>query len=92
MILPCDLITCCSNEGACFQRLKPKCDVPLSKFAFKFNLRRYNKVGLLTEITRKIADRGFSIRNVTGRPLQGEQFCMTYELDGAPQAWGLFSH
>jgi hypothetical protein len=24
--------------------LKPKCDVPLSNFAFNFNLRRYTKV------------------------------------------------
>jgi len=26
-----------------FQRLKPKCDKPPSKFAFNFNLRRYIK-------------------------------------------------
>jgi hypothetical protein len=36
-----DLTTCYSYEGACFQRLKS--DEPLSKFAFKFNLRRYSK-------------------------------------------------
>jgi hypothetical protein len=32
------------------QRLKPKCDEPLSSFAFNFNLRRYIKVaGFVTE-------------------------------------------
>ena len=41
MIL-CHLITCYSIESAWFQRLKLKCDEPLSNFAFNFNLRRYN--------------------------------------------------
>ena len=41
MIL-CDLTTCYSIEHAWFQRLKVKCDEPLSEFAFKIKLRRYN--------------------------------------------------
>jgi len=31
------------------QRLKLKCDEPLSDFAFNFNLRRYSKVGMLRD-------------------------------------------
>jgi hypothetical protein len=30
-------------ETACFQRLKLKCDEPLSSFAFKFDLRHYKQ-------------------------------------------------
>jgi len=37
----CELTTCYSNAGACFQRVRLQCDVLLSNFAFKFNLRRY---------------------------------------------------
>jgi hypothetical protein len=32
--------------------LKLKCDEPLSKIAFKFNLHRYSKMGLLETPTR----------------------------------------
>jgi len=32
-------------KRAWFQRLKLKCDEPLSNFAFKFNLRRYSMTG-----------------------------------------------
>jgi hypothetical protein len=32
------------------QRLKPKCDEPLSSLAFKFNLRRYSKALVTNEL------------------------------------------
>ena len=41
----CDLITCYSIERALFQRLKMTSDEPLSRFAFKFNLRHYSEAG-----------------------------------------------
>ena len=34
-----------SAPGVCNQRLKLKCDEPLSHVAFNFNLRRYNSEG-----------------------------------------------
>jgi len=37
------LIICCGIDSAWFQCLKVRCDELLSKFAFKSNLRRYNK-------------------------------------------------
>jgi len=39
------------------KRLKPKYDEPLSKFAFKFNLRRYNEVHNVTIHTTRSAVR-----------------------------------
>jgi len=41
-VLLCDLTTCYCIESAWFHHLKLQCDEPLSNFAFKFNLRRYN--------------------------------------------------
>ena len=35
-----------SAPGVCNQRLKLKCDEPLSNFAFKFNLRLYTEATL----------------------------------------------
>jgi len=40
-VILCGLTTCYYSEGACFQRLKLKCDELRSSFAFKFKLRRY---------------------------------------------------
>jgi len=45
VLLLCELISCYALERAWFQRLKVKCDEPLSSFAFKINLCRYTKAG-----------------------------------------------
>ena len=46
-----------SAPGVCNQRLKVKCDEPLSNFAFNFNLRRYTtgyvRVDLATGETQR---------------------------------------
>jgi hypothetical protein len=36
-----------SAPGVCIQRLKLKCDEPLSNVAFNFNLRHYTEAGFL---------------------------------------------
>ena len=44
----CDLNTCYAIGRALFQRLKVKCDEPLSNVAFNFNLHHYNKVAKMS--------------------------------------------
>ena len=51
------------------KRLKPKCDVLLSNFAFKINLRRYSEVAKLeghTDAVRAVAWSPGGMRLATG--------------------------
>ena len=43
------------------KRLKLKCEVPLSNFAFKFNLRRHDKGGDAAAMTNRFMYKAFAM-------------------------------
>ena len=92
MIL-CDLTTCYSYKGACFQHLKLKCDEPLSNFAFKFNSRRYTQDPTVATVYQDatVAHARYILRDIAGNPgvltsgLQAGAYTRShYSSTGAP--------
>jgi len=54
------------------KRLKLNCDIPLSNFAFKFNLRRYTEVlEVWSRRRRRQAGEGAALRALHGHPGRG---------------------